>query len=31
MFNSGSAHKPTRIMDRNVILITLNYRLGPLG
>lgn len=31
MFNSGGNHRPNYIMDRNIILVTLNYRLGPLG
>lgn len=31
MFNAGGAHRPFYIMDKDVIFVTINYRLGPLG
>lgn len=31
MFNYGGLHRPGYILDRDVIFVTLNYRLGPLG
>lgn len=31
MFNSGNTYGPKFIMDRDVIFVTFNYRLGPLG
>lgn len=31
MFGSGASYGPYIIMDRNIILVTINYRLGPLG
>jgi carboxylesterase type B len=31
MFGGGEAYSPLRFMTREVILVTFNYRLGPLG
>ncbi|XP_026327295.1 venom carboxylesterase-6-like [Hyposmocoma kahamanoa] len=31
MFGSGSSHGPQNFMDFNFVVVTLNYRLGPLG
>lgn len=31
MFNAGSAYGPGIIMDRDIVYINMNYRLGPLG
>lgn len=31
MFNNGGTYGPKILMDRNVVYVSLNYRLGPLG
>lgn len=31
MFNYGGSYGPKYILDNDVIFVTLNYRLGPLG
>uniref|UniRef100_A0A1B6DQ93 Carboxylic ester hydrolase n=2 Tax=Clastoptera arizonana TaxID=38151 RepID=A0A1B6DQ93_9HEMI len=31
MFNQGSSSRPGFLLDRDIILVTINYRLGPLG
>lgn len=31
MFNSGGLYGPEIILDRDVVYVNLNYRLGPLG
>ncbi|KAJ3644895.1 hypothetical protein Zmor_022595 [Zophobas morio] len=31
MFNWGGLHGPDYLLDENVVLVNLNYRLGPLG
>lgn len=31
MFNAGHVYGPKIIMDRDVVFVNLNYRLGPLG
>jgi carboxylesterase type B len=31
MFGSGSEIGPKYLLDKDIILVTLNYRLGPLG
>ncbi|XP_045467364.1 venom carboxylesterase-6-like [Harmonia axyridis] len=31
MFGSGAKYQPHILLDRNVVYVTLNYRLGPLG
>lgn len=31
MFGRGDIYGPNNLMDRNVIYVNLNYRLGPLG
>ncbi|KAF2896323.1 hypothetical protein ILUMI_09830, partial [Ignelater luminosus] len=31
MFNHGGSYRPNIILDKDVVLVTLNYRLGPLG
>lgn len=31
MFNSGASYGPKILMNENVVLVTINYRLGPLG
>jgi carboxylesterase type B len=31
MFGSGSETGPKYLLDEDVILVTFNYRLGPLG
>ncbi|XP_043272746.1 venom carboxylesterase-6-like [Venturia canescens] len=30
-FGDGATHRPHYLMDHDVVLVTLNYRLGPLG
>jgi bile salt-stimulated lipase len=30
-FESGMTEKPTYLMDHDVIFVTINYRLGPMG
>lgn len=30
-FGSGAVYRPDYLLDRNVTLVTFNYRLGPLG
>lgn len=31
MFGSGAIYQPHILLDKNVVYVTLNYRLGPLG
>lgn len=31
MFGAGSSYGPNIIMDRPIVFVNLNYRLGPLG
>lgn len=31
MFNHGGSYGPKILLDRDVVYVTLNYRLGPLG
>ena len=31
MYGSGSLYEASHIMDKDVVVVTLNYRLGPLG
>ncbi|XP_038220747.1 venom carboxylesterase-6-like [Zerene cesonia] len=31
MYGTGSLYGPANMMDRDVVLVTINYRLGPLG
>jgi hypothetical protein len=31
MFGSSSVFRARKLMDRDVVLVTINYRLGPLG
>ena len=31
MFNTGGLYRPDYLLDRDVVFVTLNYRLGPLG
>lgn len=31
MCGAGDYHKPEHFLDRDVVLVTVNYRLGPLG
>ncbi|XP_072949540.1 venom carboxylesterase-6-like isoform X2 [Epargyreus clarus] len=31
MFGEGTMYTPAHLMDRDVVVVTLNYRLGPLG
>jgi carboxylesterase type B len=28
---TGSSYQPTYLLDKDVVLVTFNYRLGPLG
>lgn len=31
MFLEGSIYRPNYILDKDIILVTFNYRLGPIG
>ncbi|XP_052753164.1 venom carboxylesterase-6-like [Galleria mellonella] len=31
MYGAGGIYNPSHLMDRDVVVVTLNYRLGPLG
>lgn len=31
MFGAGASYQPHILLDKNVVFVTLNYRLGPLG
>jgi carboxylesterase type B len=31
MFGESEGYGPSKLIDRDVILVTINYRLGPLG
>lgn len=31
MFNNGGSNQPIYLLDKDVVLISINYRLGPLG
>lgn len=31
MFGSGAYYDPVHLMDKDLVVVTFNYRLGPLG